>query len=219
MAPLARRIAHTGIFLKKTKQAEEQTWRRDEVKCRAPAQMNIDQSAQYVTKRAPDRNCREKHCEHATARRQGEKIRNDWRSRGTVSAFANTNKDARDEKCCDASSESGGAARETPENDCAANDHPPRKAIGQPAQCWRGDHVAHDKRGAKRAGDRHCVRIARREKSRTNRRFHRGQDVPVDIIKEINSEEQCERSASASSGLLDRHGIVDCSWQRAYCKP
>ena len=54
----------------------------------------------------------------------------------------------------------------------------------------RGNHVANKKGRAERAGLRHCIDVVRRKKSGANLRFDRRENLAIDVVEKINSEQK-----------------------------
>ena len=81
-------------------------------------------------------------------------------------------------------------------------------------------HVSNKKRGAQCPGDRHRIGVVRGEKCLANLRLDRRENLAVDVIKQINTEQQCQRGTRTGFRInLARHRIADCRWRRAFCKP
>ena len=93
--------------------------------------------------------------------------------------------------------------------------------IGEQTENRRADHVSHEKRVAEQTGLGHGVHVVSCEKSCANIRFERGQNLPVDVIEKIDSQEQKQRGARAAHRFLFTKvpsTIADCSLPRADCK-
>ena len=73
--------------------------------------------------------------------------------------------------------------------------------IGEQTENWCADHVSHEKRVAEQTGLGHGVYVVSCEKSCANIRFERGQNLPVDVIEKINSQEQKECASRAAQRL------------------
>ena len=90
--------------------------------------------------------------------------------------------------------------------------------IGEQTENRRADHVSHKKRIAEQTGLGHGVYVVSCEKSCANIRFERGQNLPVDVIEKIDSQEQKECGARAAQRHFDRRlqfAIDNCRLQFA----
>src|SRR5205823_13255708 len=96
----------------------------------------------------------------------------------------------------------GAAAGQTPQNHSGADDDPARESIGEQTENRCADHVSYKERVAEQTGLRHSVYIASCEKTSANIRLERGQNLPIDVIKQIDPEQKQQRTVCAADGFL-----------------
>ena len=84
-----------------------------------------------------------------------------------------------------------------------ADDEPAREPIREQTENWCADHVSYEKRVAEQTGLGHGVYVVSCEKSCANIRLERGQNLPVDVIEKIDSQEQKESGARAAHRFAD----------------
>src|SRR6266487_990374 len=171
--------SNARIALPETEQTQQQTRRRHEIKCPAPTEMGTDHAADDIAQRAANRNGGAKNRHDPAAYFDREKIGQDCRR-----------------------SRAGAAAGQAPQNHSATDDDPPRNPIGEQTENRRADHVSDEKRVAKQTGLRHSVYVVRRKKTGANIRLERGQNLPIDVIKQIDPEQKQQRTVRAANGFL-----------------
>src|SRR5437762_3550784 len=92
------------------------------------------------------------------------------------------------------------------------------------------DHISHEKRVAEQTGLRHGVYVVRYKKTGANIRLERGQNLPIDVIKQIDSEQKQERTVRAANQFLhatlhrqlaiaDGHALIVNDKQCLPCPP
>src|SRR5207249_1082552 len=98
-----------------------------------------------------------------------------------------------------------------PQNHSGADDDPARESIGKQTENRCADHVSYKKRVAEQTGLRHSVYVVRRKKTGANIRLERSQNLPIDIIKQIDPEQKQERTVRAANRFL--HATFHASWR------
>src|SRR4030095_5520715 len=186
------------VPLPETQHAQQQPRRSNEIKCPAPAEVSANQSTDHIAERAADWNRRAKNRHDATPLFDREKVGQDCRRRGSVAAFANSNANSsckKNRECC---RETGAAAGQAPQNHSTADNNPPGESIGEQTENRGADHVSNEKRVAQQTSLRHRVHVARCKKSFANIGLERGQNLPVDVVEKIDSQEQKECATGAA---------------------
>ena len=192
--------------------------------------MSADQSANHIAERAANRNRRVKNRHDAAPCFDRVNIRQDGRRSRAVAAFANSNANASRKKNGKRRRQPGAAAGQAPQNHSRADDDPARDPIGEKTENRCADHVSNEKRVAEQTGLRHSVDVASCEKTRADVGLERSQNLPVDVIKQIDPEEKQQRGVCAVDRSLhatfhrqlpiaERHGLIvnDKQWLR--CPP
>src|SRR5207237_2262816 len=126
----------------------------------------------------------------------------DERGSPAVAAFPhpNTNSSRKENSKC--RRQTGAAAGYTPQNHRGADDDPSREPIGEKAENRCADHVSYEKRVTEQTGLRHGVYVVRRKKTGANIRLERSQNLPIDIIKQIDPEQEQKRTVRAANRFL-----------------
>src|SRR5438067_6015826 len=186
------------IALPETQQAQQQTRRRDKIKCPTPAEMSANLSADDISQRAADWNSCAKNRHDATAFFDREKIGQDCQCSRAVVTFANSNANSSRKENGECRCQTGAAAGQAPQNHSGTDDDPPRQSIGEQTENRCADHVSYKKRVDEQTGLRHSVYIASCEKTRANIRLERGQNLPIDVIKQIDPEQKQQRTVCAA---------------------
>src|SRR6266850_833126 len=203
------------VALPEAQETQEQPWRGNEIKCPAPAEMSTDQSADHIAERAANRNRRTKNRHDATPRFDWEKIGQDRRGRRPVAAFANSDAYASRKENAECRGKTRPTAGQTPQNHSATNDDPARESIGEQAENWRADHVSHEKCDAQQTRLGHRVYVVGCKKTCANVRLERSQNLPVDIVKKIDAQEQKERVTRAGHRYSPNRLHCNCRLQFA----
>src|SRR5437868_3641496 len=161
--------------------------------------MSQDHPSDHITERAADRNGRKKKRHYAAASFDRKQV-GENRGRGrTVSSFAYSDEDARKKQDSESRRQARTGGRETPKTYGRADDYPAREPICQPTQCRRDEHVGDKESASENAADRERVFVAWQKERRTDGGFNPGQDLPVDIIKNVNRQEEHDRGPRAGS--------------------
>src|SRR5437667_1850050 len=223
-------FTNARVALPETQQTQQQARRRYEIKCPAPAEASTNQSANNIAECAADRNGRVKDRHDATAFFDQEKVGQDCRCCRAVAAFANSNANSSRKEYGECRRQPGAAAGQTPQNHSGADDDPARESIGEQTENRCADHVSYKERVAKQTGLRHSVYIASCEKTRANIRLESGENLPIDVIKQIDPEQKQQRTVCAADWFLhaafhrqlpiaDGHALIVNDKQWPPCPP
>src|SRR5437764_4820875 len=223
-------FTNARVALPETQQTQQQARRRYEIKCPAPAEASTNQSANNIAECAADRNGRVKDRHDATAFFDREKVGQDCRCCRAVAAFANSNANSSRKENGECRRQTGAAAGQAPQNHSGTDDDPARESIGKQTENRCADHVSYKKRVAEQTGLRHSVYVVRRKKTGANIRLERSQNLPIDIIKQIDPEQEQKRTVRAANRFLhatfhrqwaiaDGHALIVTDKQWLPCPP
>src|ERR1700758_654766 len=118
------------IALPEAQHPQQQTRRRNEIKCPPPAEMSANQSPDDIAQGAADWNCRAKNRHDATARFDRKEIGQDRRRSRSVATFANSNTYSRGKENGECCRQTRAAACQAPQNHSGADDEPARDSVG-----------------------------------------------------------------------------------------
>src|SRR6266545_2485487 len=192
------------VSLPEAQQAEQQPRRGNQIKCPPPTEVSADQSTDHIAERAANWNRCTKNRHDPTPLFDREKVGQDRGRCGSVAALANSNTHASRKENSECRGKTGTAAGQAPQNHSRANDDPARESIGEQTENRRADHVSHEKRVAKQTGLSHGVYVVGCKETCANIRLERSQNLPVDVVKKIDGQEQKECGARATHRSLPR---------------
>ena len=183
--------------------------------------MSENHASDHVTERAADRNCRKKKRHYAAARFDRKQVGENGGRGGTVSSFAHSDEYPGEKQDSKSRRQAGTGSGEAPEPHRQSDNYPARKTIREPTQRWRDEHVSNEERAAENAADRERVFVSRQKERGADGWFYGGQDLPIDVIKNVNGQQErdCDARAGFRGGIVRRHRINNCTELPRPCKP
>ncbi len=154
-----------------------------------------DPAAKHISKRAADGDGHVKPGKDAPAAANGIEVGEDRRRDGSIGGLADADEGARQEEQPKGvfRRDARAAAGEAPEDDADADENPAAHALGEPAE-QRGDHGVGEQEYRRRPAH---LRLAD-AKCFFDFLFHRGEDLAINVVKQVDRQEQDHRPVRAA---------------------
>lgn len=129
------------------------------------------------------------------------------RHRGPVGRFADADEDAREQQREVELREAGRAGGQAPDEDADGDDFPARRAIGEPTEERRGEHVRQEKRRGEQPHFGVADRLTSAHKLFADLHLDRRQHLAIDVVHQIDREQQHhgdaqERTSHGTGGAM-----------------